>query len=567
MVAIPTQSLPPELAPYAQDLEDFKRETGIRLLLPPLGVGGGGTVLRAQNQDGKQLAIKVIAAEDAASRDQALREASILKQVQHAKAFGGGEGLLWQKRHQRVDLFFLAMDFIPGQTLTELIASHGPLAESVAIDLAIGIARELEILHSQNIIHRDVKPDNVMLLKLGRHYQPIVVDYGIAKMGNRTWRGARAATDGYAPPEQYKGGTDRRTDVYALGATLYEMLTGLTPFASIHRDPSDMLNPRQHAPTLSLEVELVVQIATAYHPKQRFSSMGVMIDALRLAQDGNRLALWSMLQALGLLGRGLPSPPDSTALPPADVLDDVPALPPLPLKTPTPQPKIQPKAQPKIQPKARIRARGLVCPHCQQPCQAGEAFCADCGAALDPAIKLLPAPAQPVSVIAVASNLRVVDDHVPRTPRPQLMSLIFARQIVLGGPALGGLSKFLLLLSYWFLLAGVALGARSLSIVCSLVAAIPIGLGVFFFLLFPLFARMLSRWDDIVITRRGQAHWLRRSAALLLGLVGLATMFYWLVGQVMIWKTAWFLAPPPLSIIVYAGMASFAAILIEALLS
>jgi serine/threonine protein kinase len=560
MAAIITGSLPPELAPYAQDLEEFKNETGIRLSLPPLGIGGGGTVLKALHQNGKQLAIKVIAAEDAASRDQALREAHILKQVQRAKTFGGGEGLLWQKHYQQVDLFFLGMDFIPGQTLNELIAAHGPLAESIAIDLAIGIARELEVLHTQNIVHRDVKPDNVMLLKLGQHYQPIVVDYGIAKVGNnRTWRGARAATDGYAPPEQYKGGTDRRTDVYALGATLYEMLTGLTPLASINRDPQDVLEPRQHNPKLSLELELVVQIATAYQPKQRFSSMGAMIDALRLTQDGNKVALWAMLQALGLLSNGPHTTPDLSALP----LDDLPALPPLPLKAPTAQPQAKPQAKAKAQPKAR----GLVCPHCQQPCQAGEVFCANCGAALDPAIKALPAPAKPVAVAAVASIFEEIDDLVPRTPGPQLMSLIFARQIILGGPALGGLGKFLLLLSYWFLLAGGVLCARSVSLVCSLVGGIPIGLAVFFFLLFPLFARILTRWDDIVVKRRGQAHWLRRSAVLLLGLAGLAATLYWLVGEVMIWKTAWFLVPPPLSIIIYAGLACFAAIVIEALLS
>lgn len=76
-------------------------------------------------------------------------------------------------------------------------------------------------------MHRNVKPDNVILLKLGKGCQPIVVDYGIAKVGNRTWRGARVATDGYAPPEQYTGGTDRCTAMYELGATLFEMVTGL----------------------------------------------------------------------------------------------------------------------------------------------------------------------------------------------------------------------------------------------------------------------------------------------------------------------------------------------------
>lgn len=92
-----SRSLPPELAPYAQALEECRIETGMRLSFPPLGMGGGATVLKAENKYGKHLAIKVIAAEDSASRGQALREASILKQVQRAKTFGGGEGLLWQK--------------------------------------------------------------------------------------------------------------------------------------------------------------------------------------------------------------------------------------------------------------------------------------------------------------------------------------------------------------------------------------------------------------------------------------------------------------------------------------
>lgn len=544
-MAYPPISLPPELAPYAQELEEFKLVTGIRLSFPPLGTGGGGTVLAAEDTRGKPLAVKVIAAEDAASRDQALREASILKQVQHAKAFGGGEGLLWRKQYQQVDLFFLAMDYIPGQTLTELITARGPLAESVAIGLAIGIAEELEVLHNQRIIHRDVKPDNVMMMKLGKHYQPIVVDYGIAKVGNRTSRGARAATDGYAPPEQYKGGTDRRTDVYALGATLFEMVTGQTPLAATSRDPGDVLEPRQHNPALSLELELVIQVATAYHPRQRFATMGMMIDALRLAQDGNRVALWLTLQALGLLISGKHVALDASASAP----DHAPQLPPLPPKRPKPQPK------------ARKSTRSVACPCCQKRCQAGQTFCDDCGSALDPAVMALPAPAQPTPGVGVASNL------APRTPSPQFMSLIFARQIVLGGPQLGGLGKSVLVLAYWMFLADLALAGRSVSMVFSLMSGLTIGCSVFFFLLFPLFAGILMRWDDTMITRRGQAPWLRRGAVLFLGLGGLASFLYWLVREVAFWQGAWFVSPPAISILIYAGLACFASILIDALLA
>jgi serine/threonine protein kinase len=545
-MAFPPISLPPELAPYARDLEEFKLATGIRLAFPPLGTGGGGTVLAAEDTRGKPLAVKVIAAEDAASREQALREASILRQVQHAKAFGGGEGLLWRKQYQQVDLFFLAMDYIPGQTLTELIAARGPLAESIAIALAMGIAGELEVLHQQRIIHRDVKPDNVMIMKLGKHYQPIVVDYGIAKVGNRTSRGARAATDGYAPPEQYnKGGTDRRTDVYALGATLFEMVTGQTPPAATSRDPGDVLEPRQYHPALSLEVELLIQVATAYHPRQRFATMGMMRDALRLAQDGNKTALWSTLQALGLLISGKHAALDASAAAP----NHAPQLPPLPLKRPKPQPN------------AWKSTRSVTCPWCHQRCQAGQAFCADCGAALDPAITVLPAPAQSMAGARMASHL------TPRTPSPQFLSLLFARQIVLGGPQLGRLGKSVLVLAYWMLLADLALAGRSVSMVFSLVSGLTIGCSVFFVLLFPLFFGILIRWDDTIITRRGQAHWLRRGAVLFLGLVGLAGFLYWLVREVAFWQGAWVISPPPISILIYAGLACFASILIDALLA
>ncbi len=541
-----TRSLPPDLAPYAQDLEEFKRKTGIRLSLPPLGTGGGGTVLAAEDKDGKPLAVKVIAAGDVAQREQALREADILRQVQDVATLGGGDGLLWQKHYPHLDLFFLAMDYIPGRTLAELIDTQGKLPESTAIELAIAIAEWLEVLHDRSIIHRDVKPENVMMLKLGKRYQPIVVDYGIAKLGNRTWRGARAATDGYAPPEQYLGGTDRRTDVYALGATLYEMVTGETPPASISRDPSEMLEPRQVNPALSPELERVIQIATAYHPRQRFAAMGALVDALRLVQEGNTVALSATLQALGLLSGAANG--SVGALVPAPASVPVQHLPPLPPKRPKQQ-------------------QGVMCPCCQQPCQAGEAFCGDCGAALDPSVMVAAVPAQPIAAVGAAGNAGAVGGAALCTPGPQFISLLFARQIVLGGPALGALAKSLLILAYWFLLVGAVLGARSLSIIFSLMNGVTVGCLVVFFLLLPLFVRLLLRWDDTVITRRGQAPRLRRRVAMALGLAGMVGFLYWLVVEVMIWKIDWLLTPPPISVLVYAGLACFASILIEALLS
>lgn len=554
-----TRSLPPELLPYAQALEDFKLETGIRLSLPPLGTGGGGTVLKAHDLDGKPLAVKVIAAGDAASRDQALREASILKQVQQAKKFGGGDGLLWQRHTQQADLFVLAMDFIPGETLTDLIASQGPLAEPVAIGLAIGIAEELEALHAQRIIHRDVKPDNVMLLKLGNHIQPIIVDYGIAKVGKKkTMRGARAATDGYAPPEQYSGGTDQRTDVYALGATLYEMVTGQPPIAALNRDPQEPLKPRLFNTNISSGLELVIQVATAYAAQQRFASMAAMIDALRLVQDGHEGALRSLLQKVGLLGSGAKRLAAANS---AVAVVAVPALPPLPMKkSAMPRPPA---------PRLPAAVRKKVCPYCQEPCQTGEVFCNECGGALDSQVSVPP----PSSGGAVASNAGItgnadVANHlVARTPGPQFISLLFTHRIILGGPALGWLSKSMLLLGYWALLAGVLLEARSLSIICGLFGWLPVVCALLFFSLFPLFAEILRHWDGLTIRRRGQTHWLPRSGMLLVGLGGLGGVCYWLAGEIAIWHSDWFFAPPPLSIVVYLGLIGSAAVLVKGLLA
>ena len=539
MVTMP--GLPPELAPYTPDIADFERATGVTLFFPPLGTGGGGTVLEARDTSGSALAIKVVAADDAARRDQVLREANILKQVQHAAALSG-QGLLWQKHYPHVDLFFLAMDYIAGQTLTELITLEGPLTEAQAIELAMALAEALEALHQQKIIHRDIKPDNVILLNLGSRYQPIVVDYGIAKIGNRTARGAKAATDGYAPPEQYTGGTDRRTDGYALGATLYEMVTCQTPPIATSRDPAEALEPCQLNPAISQELELVIQIATAYYPQQRFPNMGALLDALRLVEAGDTVALLGMLQAVGLLrgaGKGL-------------LHASAPPLPPLPPKPAAPQPLARP---------AKAAKGKLLCPYCQKNCQAGEDFCDDCGAALHPALQ---APPSAVSNVAAAPATATFVHH---TPAPQLVSLFFAGQIVLGGPVLSKGEKLLLLLAYWLLLVGVALGGRSLSIAYGLPTGFAIACSILALLLVPIFARLLTRWEKATITRRGQARALRRGTVLFLSLLGMLSMLYWLLREIIAWQGAWLLNPPAFSIVVYVGLACFASTLIEALLA
>lgn len=574
MILDPIKLMPPELVPYAQDIDAFKADTRVRLLWPPIGLGGGGTVVAAQDAQGADLAIKIILADTDAMRDQVRREAAILKQVQHAAALSG-QGVLWQKHYPHLDLFFLAMELVEGQTLAAYLTTNGLIDEATALEWTIAIAEAVETMHRQKIIHRDIKPDNIILAQLGSRFQPILVDYGIAKVGNHTARGAKAATDGYAPPEQYKGGTDQRSDIYALGATLFEMLTGRTPTKATKRDVKALLEPRQYNASLSPELELVIQIATACAPEQRFQSMGALLDALRLVESKDSTALYTILQALGLVKkRNHRAQPVSVS-----GAMSAPQLPPLPMKkvapaiTPTITPAlIAPVApalavvQAAVLPAPVSRPKGskqVICPYCNALTRASEMFCADCGFALVPgapvgvarAVSISPSPAIKASV-APARTL---------TPGPQILSLVLAQQIILGGPALAAWEKLLLMLAYWLLLASVALGVHALSLALALSGSLVIGSFVVFLLLFPLFFVILWRWKRTVITRRGQTRLLKRAALLLLSLLATSGTLAWLLKESMAGQHV--LGGPNASILICAWLALCASLLVKALLA
>lgn len=563
----PEKLMPPELVPYAKEIDEFKAITGVRLFFPPIGIGGCGVVLAAEDPQGAELAVKVIIADSDAMRDQARREADILASVQHTAALGG-DGLIWhtsrQAHRQKVDLFFLAMEFVQGDTLAEHLTSHGPLSESVALEWTIDLAGALAALHRQKIIHRDVKPDNIVLAPLGRGYQPILVDYGIAKVGNHTARGAKAATDGYAPPEQYKGGTDQRSDGYALGATLYEMVTGRTPPKATKRDASVALEPRQLNPALSQDLELVIQVATAYEPDHRFPTMRAMQDALRLVQSGDHAALLSVLRTTGLV-----TPISSGPLPlGVSGGGSIPQLPPLPMKQPTPKP---PPSAPLAAPAARApvvvaaapsftRKMRATCPYCSSQCPLDAAFCDACGYALSAyalgsaaGAVLLPPDA------ATAAGFR--------TPGPQFLSLLLGEQIVLGGPALAAWEKILLLLGYWLLLASLALGGRALGLTLANAQGFASGCLLFFFLLIPLFGKIVWGWKRLVLTRRGQVRALRRGAAMFFSLLAIGAVLAWCVAEVRAGQPLWALDGPGVGLLLSASLGGCAYLLIKALLA
>lgn len=179
---------------------------------------------------------------------------------------------------------YLVMEFVPGDTLQELIAkSTTPLPEIQVLQWADALCRALIYLHSQNppVIHRDIKPANIKRAPDGTLK---LLDFGIAKLlagTSSTQTAARAVTPPYAPIEQYGTGTDARSDIYALGVTLYEMLTRQLPPEAPDRVTRGVIAPRTLNPSLSSATEAIVLKAMAEKQADRFQSAHEMQNAIR----------------------------------------------------------------------------------------------------------------------------------------------------------------------------------------------------------------------------------------------------------------------------------------------
>ncbi|MBA3944183.1 MAG: protein kinase [Herpetosiphonaceae bacterium] len=201
------------------------------------------------------------------------REAEMLAHITHPNLPRVIDRFEEQGRH------FLVMDYVEGQTLRQVAAAAGgPLPEALMLGWAQQLCSVLEFLHSRQppIIYRDLKPENVMLQGDGTLK---LIDFGIARLYRHggTSDTVPLGTPGYAAPEQYGSGqSDARADVYALGATLYELLTGY----DISRSPFQLAPARQHNPALSPRTELALQQAMQPHPAHRFQTVAAFARAL-----------------------------------------------------------------------------------------------------------------------------------------------------------------------------------------------------------------------------------------------------------------------------------------------
>lgn len=207
------------------------RSFGNYELLEEIGRGGMGVVFRAKQRDlDRVVALKMILSSQLATGEEVRRfhaEAKAAGSLRHPHVVGIHEAGQIDGQH------YFTMDFVSGTSLAELLRS-GPLPPEEAAACLVTVARAVDYLHTRNIVHRDLKPSNILLDGSRR---PFVTDFGLAKVfddaGSQTQTGTIVGTPSYMAPEQAAGRHSEissRTDVYSLGAILYEMLTGRPPF-------------------------------------------------------------------------------------------------------------------------------------------------------------------------------------------------------------------------------------------------------------------------------------------------------------------------------------------------
>ena len=269
------------------------------MILSKLGQGGMGTVYRARDpQLDRIVALKVmnpgVASAESAARFQ--REIQVLSRLRHPniiRLFAAG-------RHK--NRLYFSMDYIEGKPLSRLIKEAETFRDRMELVPHVAtIARALHYAHEHGIIHRDIKPSNVIVTESG---EPFITDFGLAKELDAaqtiTLPGAAIGTAAYISPEQAEGDQERigpRTDVYALGAILYEVLSGRRPFdgptpaavlqKAVREEP---VRPRKLNRRIGLDLETVCLKCLEKDPRHRYQSAEALAEDFECALGGMRIA-------------------------------------------------------------------------------------------------------------------------------------------------------------------------------------------------------------------------------------------------------------------------------------
>jgi serine/threonine protein kinase len=260
-----------------------------------LGGGGMGDVYDAIDERlGRRVAIKVLhvdRADDPAELKRFEREAHALAKLSHPNIVQVSDSG-WTPPEPP----FLVLELVDGVSLSQIVTEQSLLAQGRVASIAFQLLSALAVAHRAGIVHRDIKPSNVLIVSApGLGEMVKLIDFGTAKLIGSplalTGRGALIGTPAYMAPEQLRGGTiDGRTDLFAVGALMYESLTGQRPFRNDDRAESraKVVTPLADLrPDLDREVLAVVERAMAYDPAARFADADQMRWALEPWADGN----------------------------------------------------------------------------------------------------------------------------------------------------------------------------------------------------------------------------------------------------------------------------------------
>ena len=306
-----------------------------------LGAGGMADVYLAEDQElGRRVAIKILNSRHG-NDDQFIER--FRREAKNAAALNHPNIVSIYDRGEAEDTYYIAMEFLDGRTLKELIIGRGAAPINVAIEYARQILSALRFAHRHGIVHRDIKPHNVLVDGEGRVK---VTDFGIARAGTSqmTETGSIVGTAQYLSPEQAKGGeVDPRSDLYSLGVVLYELLTGKTPFdgetpveIAMKHLSTPPKPPSQLRPDIPRELDMVVMRALAKNPDERYQSADEMEGDLERVARGARVSATTVDTATQVLRRPaaaaaaasataatmIAQPPASAAPPPAVIAEE-----------------------------------------------------------------------------------------------------------------------------------------------------------------------------------------------------------------------------------------------------